>query len=99
LNQFVHKIIFTNYVDSLIYISSSHTVDCSGNRRLIINGTVSGTVNTSFNGTFSGTLAFTGNYAGTFANISLPLVNKEIGTGTVTVRYNGQEVTGHTFGL
>jgi len=93
------KVIFTNYVDSLIYITALHSVDCTGNRRIIINGTVSGTVNTSFNGTFTGNLAFTGNYAGTFTNINLPVVNKTIGAGTVTVRYNGQEAAGHAFGL
>jgi hypothetical protein len=89
------KIIFTNYVDSLIYNSVTHTVDCTGTRRVIINGTLTATVNLSFNGSASGSVAFTGNYAGTLTNIYLPVENKTIKPGTVTVRYNGQEVANH----
>lgn len=90
---------FTNYIDSLIYIAPPGTIDCNGTRKMITNGTIYGTVNLSFNGTITGAVAFTGNYAGKFTSISIVVVNKVFQPGTCTVIYNGEQVTGHAFGL
>ncbi len=89
------KLVFTNYVDSMIYNSVTHAVDCTGNRRIIINGTISASVSLSFSGTVTGSVAYTGNYSGTYTNINLPVSNKTIQPGTVCVRYNGEEVANH----
>jgi hypothetical protein len=90
---------FTNYIDSQNYIVSTGTIDCSGTRRVIINGTLSGTVSLSGNGTLTGTIAFTGNFAGKFTNVSIPIVGQEPQTGTTSVVYNGETVNGHVFGI
>ncbi len=90
---------FTNYIDSQNYIVSTGTIDCSGTRRVIINGTLSGTVSLSGNGTLTGTIAFTGNFSGKFTNVSIPIVGQEPQTGTTSVVYNGETVNGHVFGI
>ncbi len=90
---------FNNYVDSQNYINPPGTIDCSGTRKMIMNGTISGSINMSGNGTLTGSLAFTGNFAGKFSNISIPISNQEPQTGTTSVVYNGETVNGHAFGL
>jgi len=89
------KLIFSNYVDSMIYNSTTHTVDCTGNRRVILNGTISASVSLSFSGTVTGSVAYTGNLSGTYTSINLPVEDKTIKPGTVCVRYNGEEVANH----
>jgi beta-lactam-binding protein with PASTA domain len=92
-------ITLTNYIDSLNYIDLTSTIDCSGTRRMIMNGTASGTVSLSGNGTLTGSINFTGNFAGKFTNVSIPIANQEPGMGTTSVVYNGETVNGHAFGL
>ncbi len=90
---------FTNYVDSQNYIDPPGTIDCSGTRKMIMNGSISGAINMSGNGTLTGSLAFTGNFAGKFTNISIPIANQEPQTGTTSVVYNGETINGHAFGF
>lgn len=79
----------TNFRTSVDYDASSETIGCDGRRSVTLNGTLGGTLFLG-SGDLEGTFYLTGGGIGE-ADVTVPVSLGTIGTGKVTLRYNGEE--------
>jgi len=83
------RITLTNFRTSVDYDKDTDTIDCGGRRSIALSGTMEGTLFLG-SGEITGTFYLSGGGIGE-ADVTVPVTLGAIGTGKVTLRYNGEE--------